>query len=88
MLHFECCYYRAIDYAIERGFSHVEAGAQGGHKIQRGYMPMHTYSAHWIEHGGLRDAVARFLRQEARHVDWEAEAIGQEYSPFRGARSP
>ncbi len=88
MLHFECCYYQAIEYAIEHGLSRVEAGAQGGHKVQRGYMPMHTYSAHWIEHGGLRDAVARFLRQETRHVDWEAEAIGRAYSPFRGDRAP
>ncbi|MBN34302.1 MAG: GNAT family N-acetyltransferase [Rhodospirillaceae bacterium] len=83
MLHFECCYYQAIDYAISRGLGRVEAGAQGSHKIQRGYMPMHTYSAHWIEHGGLRDAVARFLKEECDHVDWEVEAIEQNYSPFR-----
>ena len=85
MLHFECCYYQAIDYAIRRGLARVEAGAQGGHKLQRGYLPAHTYSAHWIGHEGLRDAVARFLREETRHVDREAEAIERDYSPFRKA---
>jgi predicted N-acyltransferase len=82
-LHFECCYYQAIDYAIEHGLARVEAGAQGSHKIQRGYLPALTYSAHWIEHGGLREAVARFLKEESQHVDWEVEAIQRDYSPFR-----
>ena len=82
-LHFEVCYYRAIDFAIEHGLQRVEAGAQGEHKIQRGYLPVHTYSAHWITHEGLRDAVARFLIEETRHVDWEVEAINRECSPFR-----
>jgi predicted N-acyltransferase len=63
-LHFELCYYRAIEFAIANGFSRVEAGAQGEHKIQRGYLPVPTYSAHWIAHEGLRGAVADFLRQE------------------------
>ena len=61
----------------------VEAGAQGQHKIQRGYMPVHTYSAHWIENPSFHAAVERFLEEEARHVDWEVEAIEREYSPFR-----
>ena len=65
-LHFELCYYRAIDWAIEHGLKRVEAGAQGRHKIQRGYMPKHTYSAHWIAHTGLRRAVANFLVDETR----------------------
>jgi uncharacterized protein len=82
-LHFETCYYRAIDFAIEHGLKRVEAGAQGEHKIQRGYLPVRTYSAHWITHEGLRDAVARFLEEETRHIDWEVEAINREYSPFR-----
>ena len=63
-LHFELCYYRAIDFAIERGLKRVEAGAQGEHKIQRGYLPRPTYSAHWIEHPGLRAAVSDYLDQE------------------------
>ncbi len=63
-LHFELCYYRAIDYAIEHGLARVEAGAQGEHKIQRGYRPRPTYSAHWIAHRGLRGAVREFLDAE------------------------
>lgn len=82
-LHFEACYYRAIDFAIARGLEWVEAGAQGPHKIQRGYMPRHTYSAHWITDAGLRDAVAHYLERERRHVDWEIEAVERELSPYR-----
>ena len=63
-LHFELCYYRAIDWAIEHGLQRVEAGAQGRHKIQRGYLPKPTYSAHWIAHAGLRRAVANFVEEE------------------------
>ena len=63
-LHFELCYYRAIDFAIAHGLQRVEAGAQGEHKIQRGYLPSITHSAHWIAHAGLRRAVAGFLDQE------------------------
>jgi len=82
-LHFEACYYQAIEHAIRLGLARVEAGAQGSHKIQRGYMPVHTHSAHWIGHEGFRTAVARFLKEEADHVDWEVEAIEREYSPYR-----
>ncbi len=82
-LHFEACYYQAVDFAIANGLQRVEAGAQGEHKIQRGYLPVRTYSAHWITHEGLRDAVARFLKEETRHVDWEVEAILREFTPFR-----
>jgi predicted N-acyltransferase len=63
-LHFELCYYRAIDFAIEHGLRRVEAGAQGEHKIQRGYIPKPTYSAHWLTHAGLREAVGEFLARE------------------------
>lgn len=63
-LHFELCYYRAIDFAIAHGLKRVEAGAQGEHKLQRGYRPCLTHSAHWISHPGLRAAVAEFLGQE------------------------
>ena len=63
-LHFELCYYRAIDFAIAHGLQRVEAGAQGEHKIQRGYLPKPTYSAHFLAHGGLRSAVSQFLDRE------------------------
>ena len=81
-LHFELCYYRAVEFAIARGLSRVEAGAQGEHKIQRGYLPVATYSAHWIADPGFRDAVAEFLARERRQVDWEIEALA-DYGPFR-----
>lgn len=63
-LHFETCYYQAIEFAIQRGLKRVEAGAQGGHKLLRGYLPSPTYSAHHIRHIGLRRAVAEYLDQE------------------------
>jgi uncharacterized protein len=81
-LHFELCYYRAIDFAIEHGLQRVEAGAQGEHKIQRGYLPKPTYSAHYIAHSGLRRAVAEFLEAE-RLEKLQHMAELSEYSPFR-----
>ncbi len=81
-LHFELCYYRAIDWAIEHGLQRVEAGAQGRHKIQRGYLPKPTYSAHWIGHAGLRRAVAQFLVEERAGIQSEMAALAEE-SPFR-----
>ncbi len=81
-LHFEACYYQAIEFAITHGLKRIEAGAQGEHKIQRGYLPVETYSAHWIADPGLRDAVARFLEHEHREVKAEIEILG-DYSPFR-----
>ena len=89
-LHFEACYYRAIDFAIERGLEWVEAGAQGPHKVQRGYMPRRTYSAHWIVDSRFRDAVADYLEHERRRVDWEIETVEREFSPYRktGAGGP
>ena len=81
-LHFELCYYQAIDFAIAHGLRRVEAGAQGEHKIQRGYLPALTYSAHWIAHPGLRRAVAQFLDQERPAVLAETQGLAA-YSPFR-----
>lgn len=81
-LHFEACYYRAIDFAIERGLARVEAGAQGPHKIQRGYVPVTTYSAHWIADPGFRKAVADFLARERRHMEHERAAMA-EFAPYR-----
>jgi uncharacterized protein len=81
-LHFELCYYRAIDWAIEHGLQRVEAGAQGRHKIQRGYMPKPTFSAHWISHSGLRRAVGNFLEEERDGIRRDMTALAEE-SPFR-----
>jgi predicted N-acyltransferase len=81
-LHFELCYYRAIDWAIGHGLKRVEAGAQGRHKIQRGYLPRHTYSAHWIAHVGLRRAIGNFLDEESPQIEAEMAALVEE-SPFR-----
>tara|TARA_R110000787_G_scaffold137458_9_gene250399 strand:+ start:76375 stop:77541 length:1167 start_codon:yes stop_codon:yes gene_type:complete len=82
-LHFECCYYRAIDFAIEHGLKWVEAGAQGHHKIQRGYLPRKTYSAHWIADPRLESAIADFVQREAYQVEHEMTQLEAEYSPFR-----
>ena len=81
-LHFEACYYQAIEHAIERKLKWVEAGAQGPHKIQRGYLPRETYSAHWIADSNFRDAVQRFVQQERREIDREIDGL-MEYSPYR-----
>ena len=81
-LHFEVCYYQAIEYAIAHGLSRVEAGAQGPHKLARGYVPVLTHSAHWISHSGLRAAIEDYLQHERRHVDMENEAL-MAHTPFR-----
>jgi predicted N-acyltransferase len=83
-LHFELCYYQALDYAIAHGLKRVEAGAQGEHKIQRGYLPCPTYSAHSIRHPGLRHAVANFLQVEQEQV-LELMAAMREEGPYRRA---
>lgn len=81
-LHFEVCYYQAIDFAIQTGLARVEAGAQGEHKLARGYLPSRTYSAHWVVHDGFRDAVANFLASERRYVDQDISLLA-DYSPFK-----
>ncbi|MGX1747904.1 MULTISPECIES: GNAT family N-acetyltransferase [unclassified Brevundimonas] len=82
-LHFELCYYQAIEFAIARGLSRVEAGAQGDHKIARGYLPSPVYSAHFIADPALRDPVARYLEQERPAVEAEMHAMTAELSPYR-----
>lgn len=82
-LHFELCYYQAIEFAIAHGIRRVEAGAQGQHKVSRGYLPVPTHSAHWIAHAGLRDAVEAFLARERPAVLRNIEAIAEEASPYR-----
>lgn len=81
-LHFELCYYMAMDFAIAHGIPRVEAGAQGEHKIQRGYLPVPTCSAHWIAHPGLSRAVAEFLARERPAMRREMAALAT-LSPFR-----
>ncbi|HEY4163722.1 MAG TPA: GNAT family N-acetyltransferase [Dongiaceae bacterium] len=83
-LHFELCYYQAIDYAIAHNLARVEAGAQGEHKIQRGYLPVATHSAHWIADRSFREAVADFLQRERRVMQQEIAGLS-EYSPYRQA---
>jgi len=81
-LHFELCYYQAIEQAIALGLSRVDAGAQGPHKIARGYLPAPVYSAHYIADPGLRAPVARYLEQERAAVADEMAALARDYSPF------
>ena len=81
-LHFETCYYQAIDYAIEKGLKRVEAGAQGGHKLARGYAPVTTHSAHWIAHKGLREAIGDYLDHERNAVQRETTYL-QSRTPFK-----
>lgn len=83
-LHFETCYYQGIDYAIEHGLQLFDAGAQGEHKIQRGFKPVTTYSNHWLEHSGFSEAIADFLREERPHIlAYQEDA--RTHLPFRQA---
>lgn len=82
MLHFETCYYQAIDFAIEHGLKVVEAGAQGGHKLARGYVPETTFSAHWIAHEGLAQAIDEYLERERAMVERESGFL-RERTPFK-----
>ncbi len=81
-LHFETCYYQAIDFAISRQLTRVEAGAQGAHKLARGYLPQKTYSLHYLAHPGLQRAVADYLKAERAGIDAEQQALAA-HSPFR-----
>ena len=85
-LHFEACYYQAIDYAIRHGLRWVEAGAQGPHKIQRGYLPREIYSAHYIDDPSFASAVKDFVEREAREVEYEIAGLMQ-YSPYRSTEN-
>ncbi len=82
-LHFELCYYQAIEHAIRLGLPRVEAGAQGQHKIARGYLPAPVYSAHFIADPALREPVRRYLDQERAAVQNEMDWLSEEYSPFK-----
>ena len=81
-LHFELCYYQAIDIAIANGLARVEAGAQGEHKLARGYLPTQTHSVHWIADDGFANAVAKYLAAERDAIEHEIEVL-TEYGPFK-----
>ncbi|MGH6833140.1 MAG: GNAT family N-acetyltransferase, partial [Methyloceanibacter sp.] len=81
-LHFEVCYYQAIEFAIAHKLARVEAGAQGAHKLARGYLPAETYSAHYIADPGLRRAIADYLKRERRAVAREIALLAEE-APYR-----
>lgn len=84
-LHFEMCYYQAIDFAIAHRLTRVEAGAQGEHKLARGYLPVETHSLHWLGDPGFAEAVGRYLEAERAAVAEEVEVLTS-YGPFRKAK--
>jgi len=86
-LHFELCYHQGIDWAIAQGLTRVEAGAQGEHKLARGYLPVVTHSLHWIADPGFRHAVADFLERERQAVDHENDVMTS-MGPFRRGPEP
>ena len=81
-LHFELCYYCAIDYAIEQGLARIEAGAQGGHKLARGYLPQTTQSLHWFVDEDFGAAVARYVQAEGKMIEKHKIALAN-HAPFR-----
>ena len=81
-LHFECCYYQGIDYCIDEQLACFDPGAQGEHKLSRGFLPTRTWSAHWIAHPQFREAIEQFLDQERRYVDSYREDL-LDHSPFK-----
>ena len=81
-LHFETCYYQAIDHAIDHKLARVEAGAQGLHKVQRGYEPVDTWSSHYLYHEGFADAIREFTDRESRAIDRDADQL-REMMPYR-----
>ncbi|PPR46586.1 MAG: hypothetical protein CFH19_01114 [Alphaproteobacteria bacterium MarineAlpha5_Bin9] len=81
-LHFEICYYQAIDFAIKNNLKKIEAGAQGNHKIQRGYLPKETYSLHWIKNINFKDAINSFLNEEIRIIENQKKHL-RKFTPFK-----
>jgi hypothetical protein len=82
LLHFETCYYQALEFCIERGIRVFEGGAQGEHKLARGFMPIQTWSAHWLRHPEFSDAVEKFLSRESKGIERYVDELN-EHSPFR-----
>ena len=85
MLHFEVCYYQALEFCIERGIRVFEGGAQGEHKLARGFKPIQTWSAHWLQHPQFADAVENFLARESVGIERYVDELN-EHSPFRRGR--
>jgi predicted N-acyltransferase len=81
-LHFEACYYQGLEFCIERGIGAFEGGAQGEHKLARGFLPAPTWSAHWLRHPQFADAVEKFLARESKGVERYIDELA-EHSPFR-----
>jgi predicted N-acyltransferase len=86
-LHFEVCYYQAIDYALRHRLKRVEAGAQGEHKLMRGYQPVETFSAHFIHHPAFARAVENALDQERQHIKAEIK-LYSDHLPFKKTQGP
>ncbi len=86
-LHFETCYYQGIEYCIRHNIKRIDSGAQGEHKIQRGFKPVHTWSSHWIQHAGFASAIENFLQDEQQHIDAYVERAS-DYLPFRKDLEP
>lgn len=84
-LHFETCYYQGIDYCIEHGIRHFNPGTQGEHKISRGFLPVETWSAHWLAQPAFFSAIGEYVDEESRHIDQYIDAI-DDHSPFRKDR--
>jgi predicted N-acyltransferase len=84
LLHFECCYYQAIEYAIDGGLRRFEGGAQGEHKLFRGLMPVETHSAHWLAHPAFSDAIEDYLKRETAGISRYVDELN-EHSPFKEA---
>ena len=87
-LHFETCYYQGIAYCLREGLARFEPGAQGEHKIARGYLPVPVYSAHFIADPALRRPVEQFVARERQTVEREIEWLAEEYSPFKQGSTP
>ena len=83
-LHFEACYYQAIEFCIAEGINYFEGGAQGEHKLARGLLPQRTVSAHWLAHPEFAEAITRFLSKEARGIEHYVDELS-EHSPFKPA---
>ena len=86
-LHFELCYYQALDYAISNKIDLVEAGAQGEHKISRGYLPVKTFSCHWFNIKELNKPIESFLIEEDKKIDNTIEFFEKKLSPFSGKQN-
>ena len=82
-LHFELCYYQAIDYAIKNKIKIVEAGAQGSHKLQRGYLPKETYSLHWIKNNSFKNAINNYLDEETKLIEIQKKDL-EKFAPYKG----